>query len=332
MIHFLLIAKNIKKLPEAIETFGLISGHGLYLAKILFFFFWKRTAVMKIIERLDQHFPHSNREQLKFRTTKHCKELKIFGRIILTVYGFTCFHFTYMPLISLFSGQSIELIMPIYFPLDPLQPLLYPIFFIIQSGDILCMALLSIAFDVLFCSLVCVVSMDFEVLAQKLSQIDPESDLNAEKNLQEIVENYNNLIDIANEIEGIFSPLLLLYIFGAIFILCASVFLVFTPIKLYLMVKFIPVLLTAMVQVFCLCFYGEKLQTSSTRVADEAYNCNWYEKNFKFRKMILLTMLRTQQAQKLTGWKFMDVGLPVFYWILQTAHSYYSLLSGLYEA
>ncbi|KAG5673088.1 hypothetical protein PVAND_003163 [Polypedilum vanderplanki] len=80
-------------------------------------------------------------------------------------------------------------------------------------------------------------------------------------------------------------------------------------------------------------WYGKELEVSSSmRVADEAYNCNWYGKNLKFRKMILLTMLRAQNPQKLTGKNFMDIGMPVFYWCLQTIHSYYSLLSGLYEA
>jgi hypothetical protein len=51
------------------------------------------------------------------------------------------------------------------------------------------------------------------------------------------------------------------------------------------------------------------------RVADEAYNCPWYERNLKFRKTILLTMLRAQQPQMLTAWKFVEVGMEAFYWV-----------------
>ncbi|KAG5673085.1 hypothetical protein PVAND_003160 [Polypedilum vanderplanki] len=186
--------------------------------------------------------------------------------------------------------------------------------------------------DAFFCSLVCVTSMEFDVLAQKLGQIDPKTDENADKKLGEIIDGYNELTDIANELEDIFSPLLLAHVFGVIFMLCAGVFSLFVPMNIYLIIKVIPFIGLMFIQHFCICFYGEQLQISSMRVADEAYNCNWYGKNLKFRKMILLTMLRAQNPQKLTGKNFMDIGMPVFYWCLQTIHSYYSLLSGLYEA
>jgi hypothetical protein len=55
--------------------------------------------------------------------------------------------------------------------------------------------------------------------------------------------------------------------------------------------------------------------SSSMRVADEAYNCPWYERNLKFRKIILLTMLRAQQPQVLTALKFFGVGMEAFYWV-----------------
>jgi hypothetical protein len=60
--------------------------------------------------------------------------------------------------------------------------------------------------------------------------------------------------------------------------------------------------------------------SASTRVANEAYNCPWYEENLKFRKIILMTILRAQKPQILTGWKFLDIGMEVFYWVRPQIH------------
>ncbi|KAG5666580.1 hypothetical protein PVAND_014598 [Polypedilum vanderplanki] len=330
-IDFAIVIGKPGKFAETVETFGWIAAHGLVLAKIFFFFYWKRDDLMKIVERLDQHFPHSNREQLQFGVIKIYQNLKTLFRIILSVHAWNWLHFVYLPLILFLIENELELLHPIYFPVDPLQPLLYPIFFILQTIDVLAMVFLFVSFETFTSALICITAMEFDVLAQKLSQIDPESDENAEVKLQRIIDAYNDLADIASELEDIFSPLLLIQVFAGIFMICVCIVFMFLPIRIYFMIKFVAGIITLLVQLFCICFYGEQLQISSTRVADEAYNCNWYGKNLKFRKIILLTMLRAQHAQKLTGWKFMDVGLPVFYWSLQTAHSYYSLLSGLYE-
>ncbi|KAG5673083.1 hypothetical protein PVAND_003158 [Polypedilum vanderplanki] len=315
LIKFLLVVGKSENFILSIEAFGWISGYGMTMLKIFLYYYWKNGTIINITERLDRYFPHSSREQLKFEVPKYHSILKILYYISFTAHVLTWTHFSCMTLLSTLFGQAIQFFAPIYFPLDQLHPWLYLFIYFIQVYSLLFIFFLQFAIDSFFCSLVCVTSMNFDVLAQKLSKIDPENDENAEKKLQKIIDGYNELTDIANELEDIFSPLLLLHFFGGIFILCACVFVLFVPLKFYLVIKHIPLLPMLLIQLFCICFYGDKLQTSSMRVAVEAYNCNWHGKNLKFRKMILLTMLRAQRPQKLTGMKFMDVGLPVYYWL-----------------
>ncbi|KAG5673082.1 hypothetical protein PVAND_003157 [Polypedilum vanderplanki] len=330
VINFVHIFGDHEKFVEAIETFCWISGYIQILLLIYFLYYRKREPIMKIIERLEQNFTQSNHEQLQFGVIKHHRKLKLIFKFYLFVFFWAWLHLNYMPLLQFLYDHEVKLLHPLWFPLYPLQPLLYPIFFFIQSCSICFAVTVQVAMDTLFCSIICVISLEFDVLAQKLSKIDPENDENAEKKLQKIIDGYNKLTDIANELEKIISLLSFVHIFAGIFMLCTCVFLLFSPISFYLMLKFTIGLPALLFQIFTLCFYGEQLQNSSMRVADGAYNCNWYGKNLKFRKMILLTMLRTQKPQKLTGMKFMDVGMPVYYWSLQTAHSYYSVLSGFY--
>ncbi|KAG5670572.1 hypothetical protein PVAND_000825 [Polypedilum vanderplanki] len=310
-INFIQIIVKKENFVEGLESFSWIGGSFFILIKSFFLCYWKHDTIRAIVKRLDQNFSHSSRDQLKFGVQKHHHYLNIHDKLTLASSFSNCLHYSCMALTTLFIGGKIELLTPVYFPLDPLQPLLYPIFFVIQF--------VSHRWNLMF-------------LVKKIAQLDPDSDENVEKKVREVIDHYYELTDIANELEDIFSPLLFINFFAGIFVLCVFIFVLFTPLKVFLSIKFITALITLLIQLFCTCYYGELLQTASMRVADEAYNCNWYGRNLKFRRMILLTMLRAQRPQVLTGRKFMNIGLPIFYWALQTTHSYYSLLSGLYEA
>ncbi|KAG5669985.1 hypothetical protein PVAND_000273 [Polypedilum vanderplanki] len=65
--------------------------------------------------------------------------------------------------------------------------------------------------------------MEFDVLAQKLAEIDPENDENAEEKLKEIIDDYNELCNIVKEINEIFSLTLLANVFMSQGSLCTCV-------------------------------------------------------------------------------------------------------------
>ncbi|KAG5670218.1 hypothetical protein PVAND_000496 [Polypedilum vanderplanki] len=336
-VNFVVIILQRGNLLEAAECCAFISSFIFNLLKALFLCYWKRDTIKKIIDRLDQNFPHSSREQLKFGIHKYLRVLKNFFRICTANYVLVWFNYATLSLttfcLRLFGFESIKviLLLPTYTPLSLNHSWLYSIFFFTQDWTFLILVLICAATDLVFCGLVCLTAMEFDVLAQKVSQLGSTDDENAENSLCKIIDGYNELIDIANQLEEIFSPILLVNVFASIILLCVCVFLMFTPLDIVLIVKFFSTIPALVIQFFSICYYGELLQTSSLRVADKAYNCNWYGQSLKFRKIILLTILRAQKPKVLTGWKFMDVGLPTFYWVLQTAQSYYSILSGLYK-
>ncbi|KAG5669095.1 hypothetical protein PVAND_016992 [Polypedilum vanderplanki] len=55
---------------------------------------------------------------------------------------------------------------------------------------------------------------------------------------------------------------------------------------------------------------------SSNGVADGVYNSAWYKASPKFRKMALMIMTRAQREQKIRAWKFADINLNTFYWVV----------------
>jgi ABC-type polysaccharide transport system permease subunit len=63
------------------------------------------------------------------------------------------------------------------------------------------------------------------------------------------------------------------------------------------------------------CYYGEQLKASQLRVADEAYNCAWYDGSKKFKQMILITIMSAQKPRMLTGLKFVEIEMPLLSWV-----------------
>jgi hypothetical protein len=227
MINFVMVAREPDKFVETIETFAFIWTYGFVLAKTFLLCFWKGGALKSIIGKLELFFPHSSREQLQFGAFKFHRWLKNVHRACLVVYIWTVVHFAYTALFVHSFGFGTALAFPIYFPLDPYQPMLYPIFFILQTWTMIALVLVLVATDVFFCGLIGTTSLEFEVVAQKITRIDPENDEHADRKMSEIIDTYNELIDVTNELEAIFSPLLLVNVFAGIFVVCATVFLLF---------------------------------------------------------------------------------------------------------
>ncbi|KAG5670122.1 hypothetical protein PVAND_000404 [Polypedilum vanderplanki] len=230
MTKFVLSVGKRENFVENVEIFDWIGAIVFILLKTLYLFYWKRDTLKTIIDKLEQHFPYSNREQLKFGIHRHLRNLKIFYYFSMMTYGFVLITFICLSFYTFcfdFESRKIVLLAPTYFLSSSLQYWLYPIYLIHQSGTILILLLILTATDMLFCSLVCITSIEFDILAQKISKIDPENDENAEKKLQGIIDDYNELTKIVNELEEIFSQLLFANVLTSINALCITVFLLF---------------------------------------------------------------------------------------------------------
>jgi hypothetical protein len=228
-IHFVRCLKYSNKLLEAIETLLYLEIFGFVMFKTLFLFYFKGDAIGSIYERLEMHFPYSEQDQRDFCVGKHLRILQRLSRVHSFIYFWMWMHIVSVLLFIaarhyLNYSDTLELFVPMYFPLDPMQPLLYPICLALGSFSTLVLVFGLLATDLLFNGLASVTSMEIDVLAQKIALIDPRDEDGAVKDLSKIIAALNDLTEIARELEGIFTPLLLANILAGIFILCICVF------------------------------------------------------------------------------------------------------------
>ncbi|KAL1373903.1 hypothetical protein pipiens_018384, partial [Culex pipiens pipiens] len=80
----------------------------------------------------------------------------------------------------------------------------------------------------------------------------------------------------------------------------------------YTLIKFALFLASFLVELFLLCFYGQDVSESSSKVAQAAYNCSWYNESNKFRQLILQIIMKAQRPLVLMAWKFWPVNIMTF--------------------
>ncbi|XP_070504669.1 odorant receptor 4-like [Chironomus tepperi] len=173
--------------------------------------------------------------------------------------------------------------------------------------------------------------MELDILGKTISKIRFENEEEEEvKVLKKLVKIHQELIEISEILEEIFSPILLINAFGSISSLCTACFLAVTGISGYFIAKYFMFPIVLPLQAFFQCYFAQKLIDSSTMIATSAYKTDWYESSVKTQRLILLIMVRAQKPQTVTAFKFFDVSIETFQWIISTSYSYFSILQGMY--
>lgn len=52
------------------------------------------------------------------------------------------------------------------------------------------------------------------------------------------------------------------------------------------------------------------------RIVESAFNTNWYDGSLRYRKLILIIMMRVDDGEVLTAWKFMKVNMSTYGWVI----------------
>ncbi|CAG9806532.1 unnamed protein product [Chironomus riparius] len=297
-------------------------GFFVVAVKIYLIFYRNRAKLDQIIEKLDEHFPHHGVDQHTFKAQKYLNTLKRFEAIYYVIFLTTGLQFWMMPYLHQLYGtiNSINVdwmtVYALTLPFNQLQPVVYEVMWMLEGWIFMCTIFYIICTDLLFASLCEILAMEFDILGQAIRKIDMnERENDAIMKLKKLVGIHQELIEVSKKLDEIFSPLLLINIFGSITTLCTAGFLLASGINGYFVAKYFIFPLCLTMQIFSHCHFSQHLIDSSTSIATSAYNSDWFKGNVEFRRLILQVMTRAQNAQKITGWKFFDVSLETFQWV-----------------
>lgn len=231
LISFVVSFLN-KSFLKMIENFMFSGIFIVVLLQIYTVFFRNQTKITEIIEKLDEHFPHNGVDQLTFDVQKYLRTLKWHEKgynlyrkfIIMQLNLVPCIHQIYGVIKSI--NIEWELVLALYLPFDYLQPFTYFLLYMVQFWVIYFVLIYIFCTDLLFANLIQVLCMEFDILGQIMSEIDPDKDEEvAVKELKKLVDIHQQLIEVSEKLNEIFSPLQLINAFGSIATLCTACFL-----------------------------------------------------------------------------------------------------------
>ncbi|KAJ9588820.1 hypothetical protein L9F63_017858 [Diploptera punctata] len=79
-----------------------------------------------------------------------------------------------------------------------------------------------------------------------------------------------------------------------------------------------------------ICFWGEAVSQQSLAVQKAAYNCRWYDRSEKVKKLLLIVLMRTREPVRMTAGKFYNLSLETFADIENKVYAYFTLLKNMH--
>ncbi|XP_037950198.1 putative odorant receptor 59c [Teleopsis dalmanni] len=82
-----------------------------------------------------------------------------------------------------------------------------------------------------------------------------------------------------------------------------------------------------MFEIFPCCWCVNELIAETGRLTNAVYNCNWYEQDMKFRRALMIFMLRTHKQIQILAGNLVPVSLQSFIAIVKFSFSMFTLLN-----
>lgn len=112
--------------------------------------------------------------------------------------------------------------------------------------------------------------------ATELERFDKKSDC---EEIKKLVDRHDKLYEMSRKLEFVFSLSNLITLVGSAFLLGLPAFLFVSADEPLNYAKFGSIFAIGIYQSFIVCYHGEKLKTSSTKVAEKTLTCDWFEIN-----------------------------------------------------
>lgn len=220
--------------------------------------------------------------------------------------------FGFSPIVKLFTSNFTDFTLPhqIWLPFEITNVTRFlsahfVIFIIIIISDVF-----MLCSDLLLNGLIVVLSLEFDMLGDDLEKFNTSNGLG---DIKKLVNRHCKLLGISKKLESIFSVSNFCLFIGSSLLLCFPAFQVVSAEESLTIMKFLVYFLTALLQVYLTCHYGDKLEKSSLRVADKVMMSEWYDCDETSVKLSLsLIHLRALRPAKLTALKFSDISINTF--------------------
>nr|XP_049694321.1 odorant receptor Or1 [Helicoverpa armigera] len=242
------------------------------------------------------------------------------------------------------SAEPHQLPLRAWYPYDTTKSPAYELTYVHQVGALLIAAYLNVAKDTLVAALIAQCRCRLRLLGYSLRTLDKgmgneaytftsEQEKTLSLRLGSCVEQHQKALDVGKELQECFSEPTFAQLTVSLIIICATAFQLSmghsdNMVRLLSMGTY---LLNMTFQVFIYCYQGNQLSEESSEIAGAAYECPWYKCSLRVRRGLLIVMVRTRRALRLTAGGFTTLSLASFMAIIKASYSLFTLLQQVIE-
>ncbi|KAF9800220.1 hypothetical protein SFRURICE_004433 [Spodoptera frugiperda] len=243
------------------------------------------------------------------------------------------------------SAEKHQLPLRAWYPYDTSKSPAYELTYVHQIGALLIAAFLNVGKDTLVAALTAQCRCRLRLLGLSLRNLDkgldtedkymltPDQEKTVNSRLRLCVVQHQETLQAAKELQECFSEPTFAQLTVSLIIICVTAFqLSMTqPDNMVRLLSMGTYLLNMTFQVFIYCYQGNQLTEESFEIAGAAYECLWYKFSLRLRRALLIVMVRTRRALRLTAGGFTTLSLTSFMAIIKASYSLFTLLQQVNE-
>lgn len=185
-----------------------------------------RSQITEIMKKFEKMFPSSKVEQTKWNVQKYLTDSNNYSTLFAIVFVMVISVFNFTPFFvssKVFINEGYfpkELPYLIWYPFDPYKEGFFEVIYLIHCWAGFTAAFGTLGPDIMFCSIVTQICLQFDILSEKLLTYVPQNPVKDRQFINECVENHNLLIELTSIVDKIFSKSLFLNFIGSCGVIC----------------------------------------------------------------------------------------------------------------
>nr|QPX50358.1 odorant receptor [Helicoverpa armigera] len=239
------------------------------------------------------------------------------------------------------SAEKNQLPLRAWYPYDTSKSPAYELTYIDQSSAVTLAALVNVCLDTLVTSLIAVCRCRLRLVALSLRTlcdgiplpdkqlISPTEERIVLTRLSQYIIKHEAALKAARQIQRCFSLPILAQFAVSVVIICVTAYQLAMELNNRNWFRCIPMvayLLCMALEVFLYCYQGNELLEESSEIAGAAYECPWYHCSVRMRRTLLIVMVRTRRALRLTAGGITTLSLACFTSIIKGSYTFFTVL------
>lgn len=277
--------------------------------------FYHKQDYREMFQEFSEMFSNRAMDNKKHKVKKHLVE---FLRLMKFFAG-PCVFSTSVVFITIFpylyNGTMMKPTIDFWYPFDVYQLENYPFAWFWAVWAAFNFIIYFLACDSMFYGLITALVMEFDVLKTDFTEVMMVSQDERKKHFVQLISRHNKLLNLCDKLQNIYSLTFLLCVFFSSLMLCFVAFALSTTSDIDTNEYLFSISGTGIVggQIGLLCIYGQKLIDSSESLAIGMYDCGWETLDDNLlKKQMILVMIRSQRASRLTAMGFAVISLETF--------------------